>query len=135
MNLAKSFYSRMAGDPVLTALLGTYEGGPAVFTGDPPDNAAMPWIIVGGSAGDTPFDTKTTRGREVWKDVQCYAPKTESTVTIDAIAERVRELFHRHSLEVDGYEVWVADVSGPTGADEQDAYGRIVEVHLKLVEG
>jgi len=48
--------------------------------------------------------------------------------------ERVRALLHRQPLSVDGFSWVMAECSGPTVADEQDAYGRIVTVKLTLEE-
>ncbi len=135
MNLAAAFYDRMAGDATLTAMLGAYNGEPCIFTVDPaPEDADMPCIVSAGEVAQSPFDTKTTRGRQVWRDVRCYAPATGSAVTLEAVAERVRELFHRHELAVDGFETWIAEVTGPVEADEEDAYGRLVTVRLILQE-
>ncbi len=125
----------LAGDATLVALLGTYEGEPAIFTTDPaPGDAVLPYIVTAGEVVDTPADTKNSRGREVWRDVRCYAPATESAVTVEAIAERVRALLHRQELEIDGF-VWVwALCTGPIAADEEDAYGRIVTVQVRAEE-
>ena len=131
MNLTAAIYNRLAGDAMLTALLAEYNGQPAVFTTDPaPGNAVLPYIVSAGQVAVSPSDTKTTRGRQVWRDVRCYAPSTGSAVLIEQIAERVRELLHRHRLEVSGYEVYICEASGPVGADEDDAYGRIVSLRL-----
>ena len=135
MNLTAAIYDRMAGDAALTALVASYGAGPAVFTTDPaPGDAELPYIVSAGEVAQSASDTKTTRGRQVWRDVRCYAPAIGSAETVEAIAERVRALFHRHALEVDGFETWVAEAGGPIAADEDDAYGRIVSLRLVLQE-
>lgn len=135
MNLTAAIHERLAGDSSLAALLAVYDGGPAVFTTDPaPGDAALPYIVSAGDVADAPFDTKTTRGRQVWRDVRCYAPASGSAAIVEEIAERVRWLLHRHLLEVDGHETWIAEASGPVGADEENAYGRIITVRLVLQE-
>ena len=135
MNLTEAVYDRMASDGTLAALIGTYKGEPAIFTADPaPGNASLPYIVSAGQVADSAFDTKTTQGRQVWRDVRCYTPAGGSPVTVEAIAERVRALFHRYRLVVDGFETWVAEASGPVAADEDDAYGRIVTIRLILME-
>lgn len=125
----------LAGDGTLTALLGTYRGEPAIFTTDPaPGDAVLPYIVTAGEVVANPEDTKTTRGRELWRDVRCYAPATGSAVTVEAMAERVRALLHRQALTIDGF-VWIwASCSGPIVADEEDAYGRIVTVQMRVEE-
>ena len=135
MNLTAALYDRLAGDTDLTVLLAQYNGGPAVFTVDPaPGDAVLPYVVSAGFIAATNWDTKTTRGRQVWRDIRCYAPATGSAEPVEAIAERVRELLHRHRLEVDGHVTYVAEASGPLVGDGDDVYGRIVSVRLTLQE-
>jgi hypothetical protein len=135
MNLTSAIYGKLAGDATLVALLSSYEGYPAVFTTDPaPGDAHMPYIVTAGEVAQSSFDTKTTRGRDITRDVRCYAPAGGSAQTVEAIAERVRELLHRQFLAVDGFDWVMSECSGPMAADEQDAYGRIVSVRLVIQE-
>jgi len=133
--LTAAIYDVLSGDATLTAMLGTYQSAPAVFTTDPaPGDAVLPYIVTAGEVVDTPEDTKTTRGRDVWRDVRCYAPATGSAATVEAMAERVRALLHRQALVIEGF-VWVyALCTGPIVADEPDAYGRIVTVQMRVEE-
>ena len=125
----------LTGDATLVGMVGTYEGEPAIFTTDPaPGDAALPYIVTAGQVVDTPADTKNSLGRELWRDVRCYAPATGSAVTVEAMAERVRALLHRQTMEIDGF-VWVwATCAGPIAADEEDSYGRIVTVRMRVEE-
>ena len=135
MNLTTAIHARLAGDATLAAFLAEYAGEPAVFSTDPaPGDATLPYLVSAGHVSDRAYDTKTTRGRQVYRDVRCYAPASGSVVTVEEIAERVRALLHRHALAVDGHETWVAEASGPTAADEEDAYGRIVSLRLIVME-
>ena len=133
--LTAAIYDVLSGDATLTAMLGTYQSAPAVFTTDPaPGDAVLPYIVTAGEVVDTPEDTKTTRGRDVWRDVRCYAPATGSAATVEAMAERVRALLHRQALVIEGF-VWVyALCTGPIVADEPYAYGRIVTIQLRCEE-
>ena len=135
MNLTEAIYDVLSGDGTLVGLLTTYGGLPAVFTTDPaPGDAALPYIVSAGHVADAAFDTKTTLGREVWRDVRCYAEADGSAVTVEEIAERVRTLLHRQTITVTGFGMVVAECSGPVVADESDAYGRIVTIRYKLME-
>jgi hypothetical protein len=135
LNLAEAIHARQNGDATLTAMLAIYRGTPAVFTiGPAPDDAEMPYTVSDGDTSSQPYDTKTTRGREVMRDVRCYAPASGSVLVVEAIAERVRTLFHRYGLEVDGYQVIVAMANGPTQANEPDCYGRVVSLRYILME-
>jgi hypothetical protein len=133
--ITAAIQSRMANDATLAALLATYDGVPAVFTTDPvPGDATLPYVVSAGEAVNTPFDTKTTLGRKIWRDVRCYDNAGGSAVKVEAIADRVRVLFHRQSFLIPGFAWILAECSGPIVADEQDAYGRIVTVKLTLEE-
>jgi len=135
MPITQTFYDRMVNDATLAALIATYRTGPAVFTTDPaPGDATLPYIVSAGQPVDAAFDTKTSRGRSLSRDVRCYAAADGSAALVEEIAERVRALFHRQALVIAGF-VWIwAECSGPIVADEQDAYGRIVTVRLTIEE-
>jgi len=133
--LTAAIYARLAGDGILMGLLADYGGNPAIFTVDPaPDNATLPYLVTAGEVSQAPFEAKNARGREVRRDVRCYAERSDSAVEIEAIAERVRALLHRQPLDIDGFENWIAECLGPIVADEEDAYGRIVTVRLIMME-
>jgi len=130
-----AFEDRLKGDGTMAGLLNAYGGEPAVFTIDPaPGDAELPYIVTAGEVSQAPFDTKTTRGRRIVRDIRCYASAAGSAVTVEAIAERARALFHRQALTIAGFRwVW-AECTGPIVADERDAYGRIVTVSMTVEE-
>ena len=126
MSLTVAIQSRLAGDALLAADLSTYRGVPAVFTQDPvPEDAELPYVVTCGEVGQSAFDTKTSRGRDAVRDVRCYANATGSVVLIERIAERVRELLHRHQLAGAIYTT----ASGPTVLPtDSTVYGRLVSL-------
>ncbi len=129
--LTSAIYDRLAGDATLTALLAIYKGLPAIFTTDPaPGDTGLPYVVTAGEVTQAPFDTKTTRGRSLMRDVRCYAKADGSAVVIETIAERVHELLHRQSLPIDGYQWVISNCGGPIVADEKDFYGRIISLSL-----
>lgn len=135
MNLTAAIYDLLSGDAALAALLADYNGSPAVFTTDPaPGDAVKPYVVTAGHVVDLPFDTKTTIGREIQRDVRCYADANGSAVEVEAVAERVRELLHRQELAVGGYRWLLSSVTGPVAADERDVYARVLTVTCKLME-
>lgn len=135
MNLSSAIYDLLAADATLTGLLATYKGGPTIFTTDPdPGDALMPYIVTVGEVSQSPFDTKNSRGREIIRDIRCYAEPDGSVITIEAIAERVRYLLHRQPITIAGFNWMISDCTGPLAADEQDAYGRIVSVRIIAME-
>lgn len=133
--LTAALHARLAGDATLTALLASYQGEPAIFTADPaPGDAVLPYIVSAGQVADAPFDTKNSRGRQLWRDVRCYAAADGDSSTVESIAERVRALLHREPLDVEGFGVFLAECSGPIVANESDAYGRVVTVRMIMME-
>lgn len=133
--LTPSIYDRLSGDGTLVSMLSTYNGLPAVFTTDPaPGDAELNYIVTAGEVAQSPFDTKTSRGRNLIRDVRCYADGNGSAVVVEAMAERVRALLHRQPLTIDGYEWILSDVGGPIVADElnggRPVYGRIISLSL-----
>lgn len=132
--ITEAIHERLVNDAALTALLATYNGVPAVFTTEPvPKDAALPYIVSSGEATNDAFDTKVSSGRRITRDIRCYTETTDSVALVEAMAERVVALFHRHKLSVDGFRTIIADASGPISAEEELAHGRIVSVRLTLV--
>lgn len=133
--ITAAIYDVLAGDATLVDLLSEYKGSPAIFTTDPaPGDAELPYIVSAGEVTQLPFDTKTTRGRDLGRDIRCYAPADGSAVVIEAIAERVRALLHRQPLTIAGWNWLISIASGPIAADEEDAYGRIISLSLVAQE-
>lgn len=139
--ITQAFFDRLTGDTALTGQLGTYNGGPSVFTKIPLpadfDIAANgPYILTTGESSQTPgeIDTKNSAGRVIDRDVRCFADLALSPSTIEDIAERVRDLFHRQAINMTGFTTTIAEATGPIEADEDDALGRIVTVSLTLAE-
>jgi len=132
--LTEGMYDRLTGDETLAAMLAEWQGAPAVFTVEPvPPDAELPYLVTAGQVADAAFDTKTTRGRALMRDVRCYAEADGSTL-IETIAERVRALLHQHRLAIEGYDTLIATASGPVAANESEVYGRVVTVRLTVVE-
>lgn len=133
--LTQAIYDVLVGDATLTGMLGTYQGTPAIFTIDPaPGDATLPYLVTAGQVADVPFDTKTTLGREITRDVRCYTEASGSAALVERIAERVRTLLHRRTMVIDGWAWVLGDCSGPIAADEADAYARIITVRLIVEE-
>ncbi len=131
--LTQAIYNRLKDDTMLAGMLSTYNNRPAIFTAQPvPGDAVLPYVIVSGPIADAPWDTKTGFGREITRDIRCYAEQTGSVMLVDNIAERVRQLFHRQMVAVNGYNNVMTVCSGPYAGSTDDAYGRIVTVRFIL---
>ena len=133
--LTSAIYDRLSGDETLTGLLAIYKGLPAIFTTDPaPGDTGLPFIVTAGEVTQVPSDTKTTRGRELTRDVRCYANADGSAVVIETIAERVYALLHRYKMPINDYQCIISNCGGPIVADEKDFYGRIISLSLVAQE-
>jgi len=133
--VTEAIYDRLVGDYDLGALLASYGEAPAVFTVDPvPGDATLPYVVTAGQVWARAFDTKTTRGRELSRDVRCYTEADGSAILVEAIAEQVRELLHRQPLTIEGFGVWLMECSGPVAMSEPDVQGRIVSVRITIME-
>ena len=132
----KAVHDRLAGNSQLAALLSSYNGSPAIFTAVPiPENAQLPWIVTEGVVSDEPWDTKTTTGREIVRDIRCYAIEDGSSAAIELIAERVRELFHLYRFTITGYGCFDCRASGPlTAPDEDGVIGLIITIRFIAIK-
>lgn len=133
MNIEGAIYTRLLGDSQLTAMLNVYRNNPAVFTFAPvPDDAMLPYIVVN-PVSDVPLDTLAEMGRQVTRDIACYAPNTGSPIQVTTLSERVRTLFHQQIILVDGYTNFLTSVTGLlTAPTDRTVFGRIVSVRFSL---
>lgn len=135
LDLSRALRDQLVHDPVLTGLLADYNGEPAVFDYEAPEQAAFPYVVCSGSISDVPFDSKTRGGRDVLRQVAVWAKRTGSTLEVDTIAERVRRALHHGQVWVQEFDVVEVRVAGgPIAQDDEDAYGRVLQVRLLLAE-
>lgn len=139
--ITQAVFDRLVNDVTLTGLLGAFGGNPSIFTQVPlPSGLTLeangPYILTTGDVSQDPgsTDTKNSSGRELVRDIRCFTDLNKSASDVEAIAERVRALFHRQTFTITGFTVVVSEVTGPIEADEEDALGRIVTVRLVLTE-
>ena len=142
IDIDQAFYDRMAADPELTALLNSYVPtgstagsgalAPAIFTDqEVPEDAQPPYVWSNGQITDIPDDTKLQPGREIVRDVFCYTLRNQTDL-IDQIGNRIRDLFHRHALALDGALAIVAEANGPvTAPTDETVVGRVVSVRIR----
>jgi len=132
--LTQAIYNVLVNDQQLTTMLSDYKGAPAIFTVQPiPEDVKLPYVIVSGNIADAPWDTKLELGREVVRDVRCFTAATGSYQLVEAIAERVRELFHRQKIAVTGYNNVYTTCSGPiVNMTTSEVYGLVVTITFKL---
>ncbi len=134
--LTRAIRDTLQADSTLKGLLATYQkSGAAVFSDPPPKDAQLPYIVVSDNVTSNAFDTKGTRGREVTRDIRCYAPIGSDKTKLDLISERVFALLHRQNIAVTGFNVVIAAASGPFAAPEEPyAIGEIVSIRYIMME-
>jgi len=136
--ITQAIHGKLEGDTELTGMLATYQGRPAIFTFEPvPEDAIRPYIIAAGHVSDNyeGISTKTRAGRDILRDIRCYVDRGDMA-RVEDIAERVRQLFHRGSLEITGWKTVRVNASGPTiGTPEDTAHGLIVTISFTIQEG
>jgi hypothetical protein len=132
MRLERALYEYMAADFDLTNQLNLYQSAPAIFTDTVPEEAEFPFIVVN-SVSDVPLDALVEEGRQVVRDFACYAANRGSTQQVVQITERLRALFHRQSVPVDGYSNFITTIVGISQAPtDRTVIGRIVSVRFSL---
>lgn len=141
MNSTATIFARLTGDATLVALLDTHNGSPAIFNDRAPDAYIVgpkPGLVIAAPTEDRPVETFTERSRQITRDVRGYAPDTGSTLALDTVMERVRDLFHNlpASLTVSGGTVQIARASGPAASPTTDPalIGRRVTLRLEIQE-
>ena len=138
--VTQAFWHALTGDGYLQSTLGVYPSGTttaAVFTTEPiPGDADItsPFIVTAGNVSDIPFDWKQTEnfGREVLRDVRCYAPETGGALVVENVAEQVRTIFHRRQILVYASTWVLSTVQNIITADEDGFFGRVVSVRVLL---
>lgn len=133
MGLATAAWSRMAGDPVLSADLSSYHDEPAVIVTDDgslPEDVSTPFVAVLGVIVDEPNDCKSGEGRDQSLMIRVFDEADGSTLQVEAIAERVRSLFHRQPLGL-ASGAYLVECSGPfVTPTDSSLYGRQIEVRV-----
>lgn len=133
--ITASIVSALQTDVILTPLLAKNAlGKPAVYGQDPPPgDAQFPLILSPGNFGDLPFDTKTSEGRDIQRDVAVYGKTGDGVAIVEEIAERLREIFHNTSFSVQGWGTVLSEVvSGPVANDGDGTVGRVLTVRLVI---
>lgn len=132
--LSTALFTRLIGDATLTALLGTTAGAASVFAKRPiPSGAGYPLVISATVVGDVAADMMVSQGRAVQRDIALYGKLATDYDKVQDAAERVRVLFHRRPLTVNGYQTIDVLASGPIDAPaEPQEIGRIVTLTIRL---
>ena len=131
--LTTALYSLLVADAELIGQLDTFNGRPAIFTYQPvPQAVDGPYIVSAGNVSNNSFDTKTSTGRRITRDIRCYARDGGDAIPVETVADRVLTLLHRQDLTISGFKTIYIDASGPVTFDEDGWYGRIVTAQFLL---
>lgn len=132
----QAIVGRLLADPDLVAGLSTYEGLPAVFASRTvPVSAELPWVHVRPVA-QTADDDLVEHGLIFLTDLGVFATDPGSTDTADALAGRVRTLFHHQPLPTSAGSVVAVQASQVLDTPDEPlgVVGRIVSLTIRYRE-
>lgn len=138
MSITQAVYDRLAKDAALASILASFEGEPAIFTYEPvPGDAPLPYVLAAGDVMGrvrVPESTKLTYGARMTRDIRVFAEASGSMAQIEAIAERVWELFEKAELFVPGWtQVLASRADRPViGPRDERVYMLIVTVTISV---
>ncbi len=138
LHISDDIRTALLADASITALLGTWNGAPAVFTRrPPPNNAPYPQIIVN-PVDVNDMDALVSRRSIVEMDIAIYGQKSSDTRSVENLGLLVRSLFHRQRFSITPSGVSVVQIVcrgplvGPT--DDTNLLVRIVILRVTLKE-
>lgn len=144
--IATAIYERIAADADIPGMLAASvidDSEPAIYTTIPvPPGAVMPYIVA--YAGDVAaLNEDVIGGGEGgylmrYRDVHVYGARPDDgggdATTVEAIARRLRALFHRQPLVLTEGRNLSCSVTGPIINDGERAFGRVVSLALRTAE-
>lgn len=138
--LLQAIYSRLAGDSTLTALLESYGGNPAIFSGPviPQDfefteGGTKAALMIHPPINDVMDGPKDNAHRDVQIDIQGFSEQPTSVGPLHDVMERVYILMNRSPLTITGFTNPTIVAGGPVGAPGDRINNLTVTVNLKLV--
>ena len=144
MDIQGANVEKLRADAALTALVGTYAGGPAVLAAPVPDDFAVgadPVAIVDVPVSDEPADDYSQPYRQVTFRVRLYQRPDEfngGPLPLINAAERARALLRGLFNEaITNGEIVSSEVAGPEDAPTSDTAvaGRLLTVRQFIKEG
>lgn len=141
-DLAGPIFTALSGDGTLTGLIGTYGGDPAIFTSNKvPFDAPLPRIWSPANVATSNFDTLSTDGQDIFRDIMCYVKGAgESGVDnddalLEQIADRIKTVMHHNLLTITGYNNVITIATPPIVAPTDDTIdGRVISCRFIIQE-
>jgi len=140
LDLAGPLRTAILSNAEVTALLGVWEGEPAIFTRRPvPTDAPYPLIAIGPDISIGNMDGLTMRLPMPRRDILVYGQQPDDYRTVEALGYLLRAQFHRQRFSVDlspAYSVIDIVCTGPMEAPVSDdsLVGRALLLQLRLKE-
>jgi len=132
-----AIYVHLSADASVTTLLGSYGGGPAIFTAQVPQDAPDTYVYIPPPYAAQDASSKTTdqNSRTEWREVMCVVKRSLSVVTVEALANAVRLSLHRAALTPVGPVSFEAvECAGGVGADRDQFFARGLDVRVTCRE-
>lgn len=135
MIVIPAVFDLLVQDTTLTAQLGSYQNAPCVFNNLLPEDAPRPYVWISAYLRNRRWGSKLERGREVSLEVWCAADNDGSTVVIDAIADRLLQIFEHQEISLGSIGTLVTtEVLGPVGLETDEVMlGRKVIVTFRVI--
>lgn len=138
LHITDDVRTAIVGNTSITALVGTTNSNPSVFTTRPTaPTAAYPMIVI------TPVDVNDmdglTDGRPIVDvDVAVYGRKKDHIRAVESLGLLIRDLFHRQRFSISPSGVSVVQIvcRGPLSAptDDESLIARLVSLKVTLKE-
>lgn len=137
LDLGPSIRTALINDAIIGGLIAQWQGDPAVFTRRPTfTEVYYPLIVISEDIALIEQDALRSDRPVVVRDVIVYGHNPDDYRTVDEVAYRIRELFHRekNSIVSTDYNVVDIRVTGPIAApsDDEEIVGRIVTLNIQL---
>ena len=133
--IRRPLVAALKADTTFAGLVSAYLGQPGIFADDlAPADAVMPYVIVR-PVSTAPLHTLRTKGRVDSLDVHAFIRAGIGDTILDAIEERLRDLFDEPASlpTVTGYSVYsISVVAVLAGAYEPGITSRVVTLEALL---
>jgi hypothetical protein len=138
-DVAEALRLALVNDPTVAGALTAYQGSLPIFTRRPaPTDAPYPMILVSPDVTHADEDGVSDKRPVITRDIAVYGQNDTAPHyrTVESLAYRVRDLFHRmrQSIAVSGWNVVSIMATGPIPApsDDDRTIGRMVTLTIRL---
>ncbi len=136
LSVQKAIWNALKGDTDLVALVSTYAGQPAIFTGDlVPEQAKLPFIVINPPFTAVKQRTSIYDGFELLFDIAVISQKTTSSALIDELTQAVYGVLLTTEIEIVDYKTLHQSVAQAISLDtDGEVAGRNIQFNIILLK-